>query len=264
MTRFGQLEFEDDGKSTPKATNNAGGFDKTSQPQGEPPRDAAFCYANAMKFWLGGDFEQALRNFSRAVEYDTTFLGGWLGQVEMLIELGEFPEATLWTDKALKFFPDNPELLAAKGVAAACDARMEQAFAFSDRAIERENAGWRVWLGRAQVLVRKKSNIAQTCISNAISMAGPDVGYVCLRAGRLLAAAGDYRSAIEHLAKAVDLLPKSSLAWLELGICQSRLGRPEAKATIEQALGLRPGWSRAVDELSKCRKRGFFSRLFSR
>ena len=91
----------------------------------------------------------------------------------MLIELGEYKEATVWVDKALEMFPEHPELLAAKAVACARDGRMEKAIAYSDNSISKDNVTSIVWLARAEVLFNRKSSIAQNCISKAVIAAAP-------------------------------------------------------------------------------------------
>ena len=60
-----------------------------------------------------GFFENALRFYSRSLEVNKTLVQGWLGQVQMLIALGEYPEAELWARKALELFRNNGDLLAA-------------------------------------------------------------------------------------------------------------------------------------------------------
>ena len=182
----------------------------------------------------------------------------------MLLELGEYREAIVWADKALELFPEHPELLAAKAVSCVRDGRIEKALAYSDNSVSKENASSRVWLARAEVLLNRKSGIAQNCISKAVSLAGNMAPVIYLEAGRLLNSRGDYCNALEHLHTAVNELPKSALAWYSLGYCQVKLGRPEAKTTLQQSLKLRPGWEKAQMELKKCRKNGFFSRIFKR
>jgi hypothetical protein len=66
------------------------------------------------------------------------------------------------------------------------------------------------------------------------------------------------------LTKVVVELPKSALAWYELGIAQARLGRPEAKISFEQSIKLYPNWQPAKEALNKFTNRGFFSRFFGR
>ncbi len=43
-----------------------------------------------------GLYENALRYYSRALERDESLVNGWLGQIQMLILLGENTEAELW------------------------------------------------------------------------------------------------------------------------------------------------------------------------
>jgi tetratricopeptide (TPR) repeat protein len=256
MKRFDHLEFGDARQPAQDGT--------TPRIPDATIRNETYFYKAAVTYWLAGDFEVALRNYSRALEVNSAFFDGWLGQVQMLTELGEYPEALLWADKALKLFPENAELLSAKAVACAYDGKFEKAMAYSDQSISKENISSRVWLARARVLMSKKSQIAQTCISNAIGVAGELAPIIRLEAGRLLSKSENYYAAIEYLNSAVRLLPKSALAWYELGCCQAKLGRPEAAVTLKQALKLHSEWVPAKDALKSAETQGFFGRLFGR
>jgi tetratricopeptide (TPR) repeat protein len=251
MDRFSQLEFDEK-------------MPERKRPQGEPVRDADYFYKDALRYWLAGDFELALRNYSRVLEQNSTVFDAWVGQVLMLIELSEYKEAVVWADKALELFPEHPELLAVKAVACCRDAKLEKAIAYSDNSISKANITSRVWLARAEVLLNRKSSIAENCISKAISIAGEMAPIVKLEAARLLRKKGGYSAAIGHLNEVVKVFPKSALAWYELGCCQSKLGLSEAKATLEQSLKLRPDWNVAKSALAKCSKGGFFNKLFGR
>lgn len=251
MDRFTQLEFDE---KKPERKRS----------QGEPIRDADYFHKEALKYWLAGDFELALRNYSRVLERNNTVFDAWVGQVLMLIELGEYHEAVVWADKALELFPEHPELLAVKAVACYRDAKPEKAIAYSDNSISKENITSRVWLARAEVLLNRKSSIAENCISKAISIAGNMAPITKLEAARLLRKKGCYSAAIGHLNDVIKVFPKSALAWYELGCCQVKLGRSEAKETLKQSLRLRPGWDRAETALAKCSKMGFFGKLFRR
>ena len=246
--RFSQLEF---GETNPKRERS----------HGEPIRDADHFHKEALGYWLIGDFELALRNYSRVLEVNNMAFDAWAGQVLMLIELGEYREAVVWADKAMELFPEHPELLAVKAVAYARDAKMEQAIAYSDNSISKENVTPRVWLARAEVLLDRKSQVAENCISKAVSIAGNITPIIKLEAARLLRRRENYAGAIEYLNDVVKVLPKSALAWYELGCCQAAVGFREAKSTFEQCLRCRPGWNVAKEALRK-QKKGFFSRLF--
>lgn len=250
MKRFGRLEFDD--KKGPRSQHA----------QGENVRDEQFFYDQAMRFWLAGDFEPALRNYSRALEVNNAFFPAWLGQILMLIELGEYREAAVWSDKAMEMFPEHPELLAAKAVTCARDGKIQKALAYSDNSVAQDDVTSRVWLARAEVLASRESRVAESCISKAVSIAGNKSPVVRLEAGRLLNKKGSYSAALQYLRAAVDELPKSALAWYALGYCQARLGRSEAKATLKQSLELHEGWDIPQRELKRLGKMGFIGRLF--
>lgn len=250
MDRFSQLEFEEVNPEKQRCC-------------GEPIRDAGYFYKEGLRYWLGGDFELALRNYSRALEKDSAFFDAWVGQVLMLIELEEYPEAIVWADKALKLFPENPELLAVKAVGCCRNSQMEKAIAYSDNSISKDNVTSRVWLARAEVLLNRKSSVAENCISKAISIAGSMSPVIKLEAARLLRKKRAYSAAMGHLNDVVKVFPRSALSWYELGCCQSMLGLSQARATLEQCLKLRPNWKVAELALANS-KGGFFNRLFRR
>jgi tetratricopeptide (TPR) repeat protein len=198
------------------------------------------------------------------LEQNAAFYPGWLGQVLMLIELGEYREADVWADKALELFPEHPELYALKAVACARDGRAKKAMGYSDTSISKDNITAQVWLSRAELLMKRGSRIAENCISKAVGLAEDDRAIIRLEAGRLLCENGLYSAALPYLQDAADALPKSALVWYELGVCQARLGRRQAAVSLEQCLNLRPGWREAERELEKVSGGGFWGRLFGR
>ena len=152
MKRFDKLEFGDASNSSGPSSN------------GEAVRDSVYFHRKATLCFLHGDFEVALRNYSRALEVNSSFFEGWAGQIRMLIELGEYPETMVWADKAMEAFPEHPQLLAYKALACLRDAKYHKARAYSDNSVSKDNAGPWVWLVRAEVLFQDKSRIAQECL----------------------------------------------------------------------------------------------------
>lgn len=251
MDRFSHLEL---GDAAPQKRG----------PSGEPVRDADYFCQEAVRYWLGGDFEVALRHYSRAVERDQTRFEAWAGQVRMLIELGEYREANLWADKALESFPEHPELLALKASACARDARLEQAIVYSDRSLAQDPPCARVWLARAEVFLQRRDPVCESCLSKAVGGAGPDSASIKLEAARILAKKRSFAQAVQYLKDVVQVLPKSALAWYELGRCQAALGLSEAAASLEQCLRLRPKWKLAEAQLGQVENRGLFRRLLGK
>jgi tetratricopeptide (TPR) repeat protein len=251
MDRFSQLEL---GSVHP---------DEPGKP-GEPIRDAHYFHQEALRYWLAGDFEVALRNYSRTLEQDSSFFAGWSGQLRMLLELDEYKEADLWADKAMGLFPDHPELLALKAVANKRDNKLREAIAFSDNAVGKEDLTPRVWLARAEVFLERKHAVVDGCLSKAISLATADKATIKLEAGRLLRRKKSYARAMAYLNEALQTLPESALAWYELGCCQARMGLSQASHSLEEALRIHPHWDLASEALQGIEGRGFWGRLFKR
>jgi tetratricopeptide (TPR) repeat protein len=250
MTRFSSLEFDDAGRQPERG-------------DGEGIRNEAYFYKQAILSYLHGDFELGLRNYSRALEVNNTFLAGWAGQIRMLIELGEYKEAVVWSDKAMELFPEHPEFLSYKAIASHRDARFDKAMAFSDVAIGKDNPGPWVWLARTEILMKKNRRIAETCIPKALACAGREAPLVRLEAGRILMRYKCYVLAMDFLSTAARDFPKSALAWLEFGRCQRMLGHEQARTTLEQCLTLRPLWDAPEKEIANIKK-SFFGKILER
>lgn len=252
MSRFANLEFEE--KKSPE----------NAPAQGEPTRDKYYYRDRGATAWLAADYENALSHYSRSLQEENTFYDGWFGQLRMLVELGEYPEAMVWADKALEMFPAHHELLSAKAVTAFRDAEPETAQALTDSAIEMANPTSYVWIVRAEIILPWKAKMAETCVQNALNVAGNDTAVVQLQAGRVLAGGKDYRAALPLLSAAAGDLPDSALAWYELGLCQSALGFDQAKDTLSQCLTLRPAWVEAKEALNRAGQGGGFLSWFRR
>ena len=264
MSRFESLEFDE-----PKAKARAKGAEAT----GTPIRDAAYFRGVADKEFLAGHIESALRNYSRALEQDNALFPCWLGQVRSLIELQEYKEADLWSDKALELFPEHPELLAAKAVAMCRMGMLKKALAFSDNAVTGKGATPFVWVARGEVLLQRKSKMAEHCFSQAAAACEgrESQALVQLDIARTLRHYRRFSQALAHATEAVQGRPRSAAAWLEQGLCQAALGLRDARTSLAQVLQLDATSVRAREALKVLDQRGacsgvgrFFRRLFGR
>jgi len=161
MSRFSNLEF--------------GNEPGDQSLEGKPlVKDESYYFGEARAAFEKGDFESALRLFSKVLEYNPQNAAAWTGQVRMLIELGEYREAKLWADKALERFPHEPELLAAKAVALGRSGDLQEALAFSDASIEERGDTPYIWLARADVLLAREETRADYCFEKALLLASSD------------------------------------------------------------------------------------------
>ena len=251
MSRFESLEFEDAPRSRAKA------------PPGKPVHDAAYFQQVADNEFRIGHLESALRNYSRALEQDSTVFACWLGQVRVLIELAEYKEAVIWSDKALEMFPDHPELLAVKAVACVRTGDLQKAMAYTDNALLQKGATPYVWLARAEVLLAERSKMARHCFTQGLARCGnvDDKARLHLGIANLLRRYRHYTDALPHAKEAVEALPSDPAAWLELGLCQGALGLGDAGFSLEQALALNPACEEARQTLTASDQGGFGRRV---
>jgi len=223
-------------------------------------KDEAYYLNEARVAFESANFEQALRGYSKVLEFNPNNAAAWTAQVRMLIELGEVREAKLWADKALERFPNEPELLAAKAVALGRSGDLAGALAFSDASIEERGDTPYVWLARGDVLLARAEHRADYCFEKAQLLA-PHDWFVAWLAARIRFYYQHFALALKLLQRAVELRADHFLLWLELGHCQHELGLVgAAERSFAQARQLNPHCQAAELALARASGAGIFHR----
>ena len=249
MSRFGNLEFGEESENRSHSGQTGRSGDESLHLEAG---DAAFA---------NGDFEKALRRYSKVLEFNPNNAAAWTGQVRMLIELREFREAKLWADKALEHFPHEPELLAAKAVALARTGDLQGALLFSDAAIEERGDSPYLWLARGDVLLARKEARADYCFEKALLLA-PKNWFINWLTARERAFHDQFVLALKLLEQAIEWDAGRFVLWLELGRCQSALGLVNpARNSFGQARQLNPQSAEAATALVELDRAGVSSRL---
>lgn len=200
-----------------------------------------------------GQFESALRLYTRALREDRTLIPAWVGQVQMLVQLGECHEARLWSDKGLELFRNNGELLAAKAQATARLNDFKSAMACSDASLAAPGSSpWR-WIARGEVLLARRQKFAAECFQKAVAEPAAEwFDHVVI--ARIQLYYGRVTNALHALKQAVELEPTHGYVWYEMGNCQRTLGLvPAAAESYQRCLDLRADCveaRRALESLS--------------
>jgi tetratricopeptide (TPR) repeat protein len=224
-------------------------------------KDEGHYLARANAALESAEWEMALRQFGKVLEFNPGNVSAWTGQVRMLIELGEHREARLWADKALEKFANHPELLAAKAVALARSGDLETALAFSDASVEDRGDSPYIWLARADVMLAREESRADFCFDRAL-MQEQNSWLVAWLAARIRVFYRQFALALKLLQRALELNSTHFLLWLELGQCQEALGLTgPATSSFEQASQLNPSCSQARLALGRVKHTSFFSAL---
>jgi tetratricopeptide (TPR) repeat protein len=225
-------------------------------------RDETHWLAMADKERRQGHPETALRYYSRALEDNKSVVPAWVGQVQMLVMLGEYPEAELWARKALEVFKNHPDLLAGRAQAACRLGDKRQAMGFCDKALAQSGESAYRWIVRGELMVAGKEPLDRHCFDKAVA-ADPDwlvqveIG-LALRHYRALA------KALPRFRAAVEAEPESAFAWMQRALCERDLGMFDAAhQSLRRVLELTPGNPEASTLLTGLdRRRGLLGKLF--
>ncbi len=207
-----------------------------------------------------GQYENALRFYSRALEENKTLIRGWLGQVQMLVLLAEAPEADTWSRKSLELFPGNGDLLAARAQAVCRMGDKRQALALSDGAMAAEgNSAFR-WQVRGEIMLAGKQAIDAHCFDKAQQI---DRDWLVPLESALIYLHHDLASKAQARARAAtEAAPDQFYAWYVYGRAQAALGfQKQARQSFEQCLKICPGHVDAMTSM-KLPGGGFLSRLW--
>lgn len=245
MPRFDHLEFGSAGEPE----------DRGKSRSGEEARDQHHWIRQAEADRRQGHYENALRYYSRALEVDRSLIRGWVGQVQMLVVLGECPEAELWSRKALELFRNHPDLLAGRAQAVCRADGAKKAQPFCDAALQQTGESAYRWTVRGELLIAGKEATDRYCFDKALAcdsdwLVPLEIGLIYLH----------YRQPSKGLARvrqAVERAPDAPYAWYVQGLCEKELGlnRP-ARVSFQRCLELSPRHREAEERLTELDQSG--------
>ncbi len=228
--RFSNLEFEDESR----------GRERDAARAREPQEVEPDLVERAHEQYREGEFEAALRLYTRSLQHERKLIPAWVGQVQMLVALGEYHEARVWSDKALELFRNNGELLAAKAQACIRLNDLPGAYRCSDAALQMPGSSpWR-WEVRGELLLADHKKQFETCFQKALAEPAAD-WFDRVVIARMLVFHHRVAAAVAYLQQALELEPVRAGTWLELGDCQAALALlAAARTSYDRCLELRP------------------------
>lgn len=257
MARFDKLEWDDD---------NAPGIPEPRESSGE--KDEHHWFAMAEKQRRDGLHENALRFYSRTLEVNRSLVEAWVAQVQMLVILGEYPQAITWSQKALELFPSQGDLLASQAQANCRLGDFKSASSLSDASLKQRGETAYQWQVRGEVMVATRQKNDRHCFDRAQILSQDFL--VPLESALIYIYHRAFVKAQQRARAALDRQPDSHFAWLTLGRCQEESGMTDAAIqSYEHCLEMHPNHSEATQRLSQLRQSGWsvkqvFRRLFTR
>ncbi len=259
MGRFDKLEFNSES-------------DKSNSESGKPSAKMPPRHAADEPKWLDqaeqerrcGHYENALRIYSRALEEDRSLINGWVGQVQMLVQLGESVEAELWSGKALELFPNNGELLAGRAQAHCRLGDMGNALACCDGALKQPGQSAYRWTVRGELMLATRSDTYRHCFEKAEQidknwLVPLEIALIGLQYGAATKTQPWIRRAVEGAAD-------QPYVWYVQGQHQLALGLDrQARQSFERCLQLSPQHADAQKQLQELATHGWSPfRMFRR
>lgn len=190
-------------------------------------------------------YEIALQMYTRCLERSRTVIPAWVGQVQMLVMLGEHREARLWADKALELFTNNGELMAAKAQACARLSDRKASFACSDGSLQAPGSSpWR-WQVRGEVLLAAGEPHYDACFTKALQERSAD-WFDRIIIARIYLYYRRATNALAYAKAALDVNAAAAAAWFEMGNCQAQLALlGAAHSSYARCLELQPDFIEA-------------------
>jgi tetratricopeptide (TPR) repeat protein len=224
------------------------------------------------KHWMGmaeqnrrtGQYEMALRYYSRTLEVDKTLVPAWVGQVQMLVQLAEYPQASLWSQKALELFSSHGDLMAGQAQAECRMGNLKKAYALSDGALRQRGESAYRWQVRGEIVVVSKEKTDRHCFDKA-QLADRD-WLVPLESALIYLFYKSYSKAQQRAQFAAEKAPDAYHAWYVLGLCQSKLGfDTSAIGSFQRCLELCPRHAESLSQLAVLERPHWpFARIFGR
>jgi len=222
-------------------------------------RDENYYLARAQEEHQWGRFEKALQMYTRCLECNRSVVPAWVGQAQMLVQLGEYNEARLWSDKALELFRDNGELLATKAQACTRLKDYGAGMAYSDASLKVPGSSpWR-WQVRGEALLAKRQNYFDECFQKSLNEQGADWFDRIIIAGIYLFY-DRATNALQYVKAAMEIEPAHGYVWYFMGNCQAALGLTlAARTSYERCLEFRCDYREARDACDSLASMSFFT-----
>lgn len=248
MSRFSKLE-------TVNIKKAAEDFYKDN----EESLDARESFLKANEEFFTGNYENAVKYFSKSLQLDNTKVDAWVGQVFALLNMREYREADLWAKQGLMLFPENGDLLAIKASVYANKGFLNQAIGASDYSLEKGQSP-NVWICRGEVLLYAKNKNSFFCFEKALETAGAENWQVPMKIGMLFFRHKIPSTALKYLTKACNANPNNYYLWYLISRCNYLLKYKEkAIEAVKRSLSINPNYKDSQKFKSKLTRFAFLS-----
>jgi eukaryotic-like serine/threonine-protein kinase len=200
--------------------------------------------ADALK--ARGSLEEAVAEYSKAIELDPKSFAAWTSRGEAYRELQQYDKALADFSKAIELEPSNAWVWHERGWTYRETQQYDKALADLNKAIELDPKDLAAWVNRgAAHRALKQYDKALADLTKAIEVE-PNHAWPWHERGWAYRESRQYDKAFADLNKAIELNPKDLGAWINRGLAYKELGQyKESLADLTRAVELEPnnGWA---------------------
>ena len=223
-SRFSHLEFSQPPEHTTTFTGSATSRAETLETE-------------ALTAFEMERFEEALRLYSRILDFDARSRSSWTGQVFSLIQSGDPNSSYQWAARAVEEFPDDSQLRALLAITLVRKQRLIEAQALSD---DIRSPDLLTWIARMELQLARKDGLAEHCQNQALA-AESDSWKTPWLLSRSRTQYGQHAAALKLAREAITRMATHSTPWLQQSRCEFALGlREKAMNSIHRARELAP------------------------
>ncbi len=220
---------------------------------GEPDYNQGHYQAEGDRLFYTGEFQKALRAYSRAMQVDHSAVEPWMGQILSLLKLKQQREAAMWAMRAIELFPEDPRLASLQGLTLALTGARQRAISCSDFAMARPAGGSAfTWAIRGQILSHCENANARFCFDKVLETREPGDWQILAQVGDFLLTEKKWARALEFLRPAVEIRSANPWLWKRLGYANEHLGFTQpALEAYRAALVINPNDREAQEHLRR-------------
>ena len=236
--------------------------------------------SRAQDSYFRGFYQDAIKYYAQVLARDRNRASAWLGQIRILVDVGEYDGAIYWADKAQEACGGDTIFSFAKALALAHAGQIDAAKTLINVPVEKDEVPM-LWLLRGEVLIRVKINFIQKiftpykgigrlgaffCFVKALSHDQHDA-FINQRIGLAYMLTKDSDRAMEHLRLSLRSVGDNPLTLYGLAQCyRMKRDYDHALYYVKKAIAGNPGMDCAFELLEWLhgpgrRMRGMFKRI---
>jgi tetratricopeptide (TPR) repeat protein len=194
---------------------NAGGTvsENSRQEENRGVEDAVACYILGSQFDSEGNYEEAIRNYSRAIEMNSQYLDPYKDRAYLYHSNREYDAAVHDYSKAIELDAQNSDLYCNRGIAFHNQKELDLAISDYDKAIGLNPKITQAYFGRGNAYFSRHDFDQAIVDYGRVIELNPEHAEAYERRGCAYIHDGNYQYAIKDLSKAIELDPQLTNAY---------------------------------------------------